>query len=335
MAGNLERIVTGVIGPEAAAYLSSVLAVPVELREESSPSPSRAVLAEALNIVLFQDLLDRVPDAAAYVNDCIRQGIAVKHDHGAVRTVALSGMGTLPGGQDALLRVLLPLGYALNGTYPLDRLKMTGRSYAHVDYPEDIAQFFVSELYPERFSAEFQAAVARVTASSKDPLTPQVLHLLDRVAQGESLTVEEATTVVGAGAKAFARHHATPSLRDYEILLQESAEMAWISTEGNAFNHITDRVADVQRLSEEQKRLGRPMKDTVEISGSGRVKQTAFRAAIVQREFVDEHGATVTRDVPGSFIEFITREHMPDDTKLDLGFDSSNAQAIFKMTATK
>ena len=160
MAGNLETIVTGVIGPEAAAYLSSVLAVPAELREESSAAPSRAVMAEALNIVLFQDLLDRVPDAAAYVNDCIRQGIPVKHDHGAVRTVALEGMGTLPAGQEALLRVLRPLGYALNGTYPLDRLKMTGRSYAHVDYPEDIAQFFVSELYPERFSQEFQAAVA-------------------------------------------------------------------------------------------------------------------------------------------------------------------------------
>jgi hypothetical protein len=42
------------------------------------------------------------------------------------------------------------------------------------------------------------------------------------------------------------------------------------------------------------------------------------------------------REVPGSFYEFITRLRMPEkDGKrpLDLSFDSSNAQAIFKMTA--
>ena len=43
----------------------------------------------------------------------------------------------------------------------------------------------------------------------------------------------------------------------------------------------------------------------------------------------------ITREVPGSFYEFITRLPMEEDgkTKLDLSFDSSNAQAIFKMTA--
>ncbi|HEY2737329.1 MAG TPA: DUF1338 domain-containing protein, partial [Thermoanaerobaculia bacterium] len=42
------------------------------------------------------------------------------------------------------------------------------------------------------------------------------------------------------------------------------------------------------------------------------------------------------REVPGSFYEFITRLPMEEDgkTKLDLSFDSSNAQAIFKMTAS-
>ena len=43
-------------------------------------------------------------------------------------------------------------------------------------------------------------------------------------------------------------------------------------------------------------------------------------------------GALVLRPVPGSFFEFITRHHHADG-RLDLGFDTSNAQAIFKMTA--
>jgi hypothetical protein len=121
-------------------------------------------------------------------------------------------------------------------------------------------------------------------------------------------------------------------VRDYEVLLAESAEMAWIATEGNAFNHATDRVEDVFEVAEAQKRLGRPMKDLVEVSQSGRVLQTAFRAAEVQQLMLDDAGHLVPRAVPGSFHEFITRRRT-EDGRLDLSFDSSNAQAIFRMTA--
>ncbi len=108
-------------------------------------------------------------------------------------------------------------------------------------------------------------------------------------------------------------------------------------TEGNAFNHATDRVADVDRLAAEQKMLGQPMKDTVETSQSGRVRQTAFHAARVMRKFRAADGSLVEREVPGSFYEFITRLPLPEKDgrrALDLSFDSSNAQAIFKMTGT-
>ena len=123
-------------------------------------------------------------------------------------------------------------------------------------------------------------------------------------------------------------------MADYEMLLQESPEMAWISTEGNAFNHATDRVADVDQLAAEQKQLGRAMKASVETSQSGRVRQTAFLAARVQRRFRTEDGSWVEEEVPGSFYEFITRLPLPAEKGLDLSFDSSNAQAIFKMTAS-
>ena len=112
--------------------------------------------------------------------------------------------------------------------------------------------------------------------------------------------------------------------------------MAWIATEGNAFNHATDRVDDVFAVADAQRALGRPIKDAVEISKSGRVRQTAFRADPVRRVFIDADGAQIQRDVPGSFYEFITRLPLPEEDgkqKLDLSFDSSNAQAIFKMTA--
>ena len=79
------------------------------------------------------------------------------------------------------------------------------------------------------------------------------------------------------------------------------------------------------------------MKEKVEISSTGSVRQTAFKATRVLRQMRDANGDLVTRDVPGSFYEFISRDHVRDETtgeqKLDLRFDSSNAQGIFKMTA--
>jgi len=333
----LQKKLDAVVGADRCAWLFDVLAVPEGLRAECGERISRAGIAQALNMMLFEDLVRRVPDAKKYADDCLREGRKIMHDHGAVRTVALSGMGALPKGEEAITRVLRPLGYALHGVYPLERLKMTGRSHAQVEYPEELAQFFVSELHPERFSEDFQAAVARVMATSRDALTDAAKGLLAELEEQRSLTVEKAVALLPVLAGVFNRQHDEETLADYEILLAESPEMAWISTEGNAFNHATDRVPDVDQLAAEQKALGRAMKATVETSQSGRVRQTAFLAARVPRRFRAEDGSLIEKEVAGSFYEFITRLPLPGDdgkTGLDLSFDSSNAQAIFKMTAS-
>jgi 2-oxoadipate dioxygenase/decarboxylase-like protein len=335
--GVLYEVLSKVIGSERAERLFNILVIHPEIAGDPGPQASRAVIAQALNMLLFEDLLARVPSAKTYVEHSLAKGATVMHDHGAVRTVALEGMGPLPAGQESITRVLRPLGYALNGVYPLERLKMTGRSHAQADYPEEIAQFFISELHPERFSPEFQAAVARITATSKDPVTPEANTLLQKLDSARSLSVDESAKLLPVLVSCFSRQHGEPALADYEVLLAESPEMAWISTEGTAFNHATDRVADVDQLAEELKAIGLPMKATVENSQSGRVRQTATLAARVQRKFRDANGALVEKEVPGSFYEFITRLPLPEEEggkkKLDLSFDSSNAQAIFKMTA--
>jgi hypothetical protein len=328
----LQQTLGDLLGRERADRLFRVLSIPPALLQEAGPRISRAGIAQALNMMLFEDLLERVPDAKHYAEDRLRQGTKILHDHGAVRTVALPGMGSLPVGEEAITRILRPLGYERNGVYPLERLKMTGRSYAQAEYREGIAQFFVSELHPERLSPEFQAAVERVTGSSRDPLSERAKSLLSELDATRSLSVEQAIELLPMLANCFRRQHDEPALADYEILLHESPEMAWIATEGNAFNHATDRVADVDQLAVEQKELGRAMKASVETSQSGRVRQTAFLAARVQRCFRKEDGSLVEKEVPGSFYEFITRLPVEEGV-LDLGFDSSNAQAIFKMTA--
>ena len=334
--GILRQLLESIAGPDRTDRLFRVLVIHPDLVSDPGPRASRAVLAQALNMLLFEDLLKRVPAAEIYVQHSIAKGRTVMHDHGAVRTVALSGMGALPAGQEAITRILRPLGYDLNGVYPLERLRMTGRSHAQADYPEDIAQFFISELHPERFSPQFQEAVKRVTAQSTDPVTPEAAALLKKLEAEGSLSLEDSASLLPVLLRVFDRQHPEPAIADYEVLLAESPEMAWISTEGNAFNHATDRVPDVDQLTVEQKALNQPIKDVVEKSQSGRVRQTAFHAARVKRNFRSKDGSVIEKEVPGSFYEFITRLHMPEkDGKrpLDLSFDSSNAQAIFKMTA--
>jgi hypothetical protein len=332
----LYMILEAVIGKDRSDHLFQVLEIPADLLAETGLEISRAGIAQALNMMLFEDLLERVPDAKSYAEDCLREGKKIMHDHGAVRTVACDGMGGLPAGEEAITRILRPLGYALNGTYPLERLKMTGRSHAQAEYPEELAQFFISELHPDRFSTKFQEAVFRVTSTSQDPLTAEAKSFLSELEQKRSLSIERATKLLPALVSCFRRQHEEVSLADYEILLRESPEMAWIATEGNAFNHATDRVPDVDQLAADQKSLGRSMKASVETSQSGRVRQTAFLAARVNRRFRAGDGSEIEKEVPGSFYEFITRLPMPPKdgkTSLDLSFDSSNAQAIFKMTA--
>src|SRR5271155_2968183 len=178
----LQQTLEGLLGFERTDRLFRVLAIPPALLEETGPGISRAAVAQALNMMLFEDLLERVPDAKRYAEDRLRNGTKILHDHGAVRTVALNGMGALPEGEEAITRILRPLGYARNGVYPLERLKMTGRSYAQAENPHGLAQFFISELHPDRFLPGFQAAVERVTASSTDPLTEHAESLLSTLA---------------------------------------------------------------------------------------------------------------------------------------------------------
>jgi hypothetical protein len=332
-----QALVESALGVDAGRATLQILTLPAELQtpQNASMGVSRAAFAMAMTAVLFHGLLARVPTGAAYVADVRRAGGKVTFDHGALRTIRFADgpTGALPPGEQAFVRIFAALGYRRAGVYPLDRLGMTGRAYAHLDLPEEIPQFFLSELHVERFSDAVQAAAHRVFDATRDPLDAPTLATLELLATNGEVSFEAARRALPVIVAAFDRHHPEPTLRDYETLLAESAEAAWIATEGCAFNHATDRVADVDALAAAQRALGRPIKDAVEVSGSGRVRQTAFKADPVVRGFIAEDGARIERQVPGSFYEFISRDADPEGAGLDLRFDASNAQGIFKMTA--
>lgn len=325
----LSRLLGAVLDEPRAHSMLAVLAIAPALRKQSERI-DRATIAMALNAVLFAGLIDRVPTAARYVEEQRAKGEAIVLDHGALRTIDGTS-GELVPGYRGFARFLEPLGYEVAGLYPLPALKMTGRALAHRDMPEHIPQFFVSELHLSELPGPAQEAAARVFGTSRDPIGKDEWAVLDTLERDGDLAFDDAVTILRALVRAFGRQHETPRLEDYEALLEHTREGAWIATEGNDFNHATTRVPDVAGLSEELRAAGYPMKDAVETSSNGRVRQTAFLADKVRREFRTADG-TITRDVPGSFYEFITRDVDPATGSLDLTFDSGNATGIFAVT---
>ncbi|MES2496008.1 MAG: DUF1338 family protein [Pseudomonadota bacterium] len=328
-----EALVASLLGDRTAAVLATIDLDEALAHRDGSGGISRVCFAAALNAVLFDRLLPRVPTGAAFVADQRAAGERIRFDHGALRTIRFpfGDTGGLPAGQEAFARILGPLGYDVAGVYPLPRLKMTGRAWAQQDMPEHLPQFFISELHVEHFDADFADAAHRVFGNSRDPLDATARAVLDRFARGIVVSLDAAIAALPVIAAAFDRQHGEVALADYQRLLGQSAEAAWIATEGNAFNHATSRVPDVAEEADRQRAIGRPIKDRVEVSQTGRVRQTAFRADPVERSFRDG-GSIVTRVVPGSFYEIISRDIDPETGRLDLCFDSGNATGIFAMT---
>ncbi|TDV65930.1 2-oxoadipate dioxygenase/decarboxylase family protein [Pseudomonas sp. LP_7_YM] len=334
---RLFSLVAATVGQPAADWLERRVEVPQALQNFSWSDDAihRVWLAEALNLCLFHKLVEAVPDGLRYVDEQFESGRKVVFDHGAIRTVDWAHIGELPRGRLAFSRLLEPLGFTDVRTYPLTKLNMTGWGYRQMDLPENIAQFFVSELHPGRLSQAFGQAVSRVVGSSRDPLSSDDLSILERLRDTHHCSSEEASRLLPGLCRAFGRQHGDVQEADYHQLLSESAEMAWIATEGNSFNHLTDRVENLEAMVQEQRRRERPMKDSIEVSGSGRVMQTAYKACSVSRDLLNTEGVLKAHQVPGSFVEFIQRKIDPESGKIDLNFDSSNAQGIFTMTDSK
>ena len=86
----LREVLDKIIGTDRTEHLFKLLVIHPEIAAAPpGPQVSRAVLAQALNMLLFEDLLRRVPTAKTYADYTLGKGRQILHDHGAVRTVAL------------------------------------------------------------------------------------------------------------------------------------------------------------------------------------------------------------------------------------------------------
>jgi hypothetical protein len=339
---HLLQLVRSMVGDKAALDLLDTLKIDRAFLLESLGAVSRGVFAMALNTMLFHELLTHAPTAAAYVTDRRRQRERITFDHAALRTVRFGGrtLGASPPGVEACNRMLQPLGYDEATVEPQGDLSLTLHGFTHREFPETLPQFLVSELHVDRFSKEFQGAAARVFGSSRDPLTALGQSALAEFAEQGRCEMKLAVPALREIVAAFGRQHDTPALADYRILAAESAECAWIASDGRRLKHVADRVADVAMTACAQRSLGRPVKASIERSAAGTVRQTAFKPDSVRRKFRSADGSEVELTVPGAFWQLISRDLVtgPDgkqrlDLRLELPIDQGAPNAVLKRTA--
>ena len=70
---QLTRLLDSVVDPATLERSLKVLHLPRVLAGTEEGVASRSLIALALNVALFGDLLERVPTGRAYVNDCLAQ----------------------------------------------------------------------------------------------------------------------------------------------------------------------------------------------------------------------------------------------------------------------
>src|SRR3546814_17301130 len=96
---------------------------------------------------------------------------------------------------------------------------MTGRAWAHRDRPEELPQFFVSELHFDRFDPELALAARRVFGSSVHPMSTEDIAWLNVLARDGELPLATARLTLPVVVSAFDRQDTNPAIADYKLLL--------------------------------------------------------------------------------------------------------------------
>ncbi|AXY41864.1 DUF1338 domain-containing protein [Halomonas sp. JS92-SW72] len=254
---------------------------------------------------LWDDYTAMTPQARQIHDAFVAEGETIVNDHVAFRTFDRG-----PASLEALEPHLLALGYTRFAPYDFREKKL--RAYGYLPPADDLPRVFLSELKCSELSAEAQAIIDGLVAQI-DPA---------RVASPE---------VLWAG-----RLWASPSVAQYQALMNESEYAAWLAIIGLRANHFTISVNHFRRFDSVEKVLAKVESLGLAINASGgRVKgstevlleQGATRAD--RQPFTFAGGQVM--EIPTCYYEFARR--YPDaDGHLYQGFVAASADKIFEST---
>ena len=274
----------------------------------------------------------RVPDvlkitAALVSHNLIEKQEDIENDHIAFRTMGVANLGIA-----SFEKIFLHYGYTQEDEYFFEKKKLTARWYKP---PSDkYPRIFISELNVSSFPEEIQ----RIIKSYTNEVTSDPVDSLD-LDNGEQVD-----TFLHA---ALWR---TPTLEDYNSLMEVSEYAAWVIYNRYYLNHYTITVGSLAKgyntLEEFNvflNKIGVKLSDAggyIKTSKDGLLLQSATISQLCEATFA--HG--VTKEIAGSYVEFAERKVLPEFKHLPLdkikrahrreGFEAANADKIFESTFT-
>ena len=295
-------------------------------------APNRLSTLEIVLDGLMRRYQERVPDVGGIIAAMQEAGLIaqpgdIENDHIAFRTMGVPQLGIA-----SLERIFLHYGYQKRDYYNFPAKKLNAYWYAppQPEYP----RIFISELRVDDLSETAQ----RIIRSYTDEVATDPVDALD---------LDD-----GAAVDAFL-HQALwrlPTLSDYETLAAESEYAAWVIYNRYYLNHFTITIHNLPESANTIAKFngflearGFQLNDSggkIKVSDDGLLLQSSTVAQMIDAEFADGRGGTVTRSISGSYVEFAERRPLPefsDAAALDRaqrrdGFEASNADKIFEST---
>ncbi|MCC5928577.1 MAG: DUF1338 domain-containing protein [Cyclobacteriaceae bacterium] len=279
---------------------------------------------------------ERVPDVSGIISAMVEEGIIhhpsdIENDHIAFRTLGLPHLGIA-----SFEKIFLYYGYEKRDFYRFNEKKLNAYWYSppknqngeFMNHP----RIFISELRVQDLSDTAQNIIRKYTGQVQaDPV--------------DALDLDDALEV-----DAFLHMPlwSTPSLSDYERLLEESEYAAWVIYNRYYLNHFTisvhnlpGRYSNIENFNAFLEQKGFRLNTAggkIKTSPDGGLRQSSTVAGMVEAVFA---GAEKKR-ISGSYVEFAERSILPEFRHLPKdqierkhrreGFEAGNADKIFEST---
>ena len=279
---------------------------------------------------LMRRYKERVPDVQKIIHAMIDKRIIgketdIENDHVAFRTMGVPQLGI-----QSLEKIFLHYGYVKRDYYHFEAKKLDAYWYSP---PEDkYPRIFASELRVDDLSERARNIIHYYTDTVKsDPVKELNLDNAEQVDHYLHTGLWQ-----------------TPTLTDYETLLDESEYAAWVIFNHYYLNHFTISVHNLpqgfntleafnQFLEAEGIKLN-SAGGKIKESADGKLRQSSTVASKLLAQFADGK----EREIAGSYVEFAERKvldafkDLPSDQiqrkhRRD-GFETGNADRIFEST---
>lgn len=285
---------------------------------------------------LWQEYLERVPYARAYLKMITDAGGKVANDHIALRSLhldlSINGQ-TINLGIPFLAAIIERFGYKLGGEYLFPATHLYARHYYHPHSAElNLPKLFISELIVAELPENIQTLIYQIVQT----VSPVYLERYQQISQQipDNFSAKQI----------FTRPWQPASFSQIQTINQITQYGAWVLLHGYAVNHFTAYVnqqntsqyPDIQTTANGLKNLGIPMKASIEGSIEVGLRQTATHAVSENVPVIDD----ITNQeilIPWTYAYYeIAERYLISDpsgkVKLFDAFLGANAQHLFEMT---